>query len=66
MNNERLAAWQTISAHRLLKAAIVVKRNTTQFDGRRPSSIEWGEWSAAMVQAMSFGIDTMLVIERAK
>lgn len=66
MNNERLNAWRIISAHRLSKAAGVVKRHTTHLDGRRPSKIEWWEWNKAMVQAMAFGIDPMLVIDRAQ
>ncbi len=66
MNHHRHTAWQLISLYRLAQAATIVKRNTSSDLSRTPSSVQWLEWSAAMVQAMSFGIDPMLVIERAK
>jgi hypothetical protein len=59
----RHTAWQLL-VYRLAQAT-TVKRNTSSDLSRTPSSVQWLEWSAAMVQAMSFGIDPMLVIERA-
>lgn len=66
MNTYRRRAWQLISTHRLGKAAGVVKRHTSADLSRTPSSVQWLEWSAAMCQAMSFGVDPVTVIERAK
>ncbi len=66
MHPAKHTAWQLIALHRLSRAAGVVKRNTTPDLSRTPSSLQWMEWSAAMVQAMSFGLDPMLVIEASK
>lgn len=63
MNPTKHTTWQLITLNRLSKAAGVVKRNTSPLDGRKPSSLEWSEWSDAMVQAMAFGLDPVLVIE---
>ena len=63
MHPAKRTAWQIISTHRLSRAAVAVKRNTTPDLSRTPSSLQWMEWSAAMVQAMAFGLDPMLVIK---
>lgn len=63
MNPTKHTVWQLVTLNRLSKAAGVVKRNTTPDLSRTPSSLQWLEWSASMVQAFSFGLDPMLVIK---
>jgi hypothetical protein len=66
MHPAKHTVWQLVTLNRLSKAAGVVKRNTTPDLSRTPSSLQWLEWSAAMVQSMAFGLDPMLVIEASK